>query len=106
MTLEAIAALGNAGAAAGSQSLVPLVLRTPVPVSTETAFDSLVSGLQDLNASMMANQRAVADLALGNTEGLEAVMLNLERTRLQFDVLMSVRNRVLEAYQEIMRMQV
>jgi flagellar hook-basal body complex protein FliE len=45
-------------------------------------------------------------LAMGETQNLHQVMISLEEARLSFQLLMQVRNRVLEAYQEVMRMQV
>jgi flagellar hook-basal body complex protein FliE len=65
-----------------------------------------VSGLRELNSDMIANQNAVADLALGKSDNLHQVMMRSEQTRLDFELMMAVRNKVLEAYQELMRMQV
>jgi flagellar hook-basal body complex protein FliE len=70
------------------------------------AFDALVQQIQSLSNQMSSSAPQVAALALRQSDGLETVLLNLERSRVQFDVLMSVRNRLLEAYQDLMRMQV
>jgi len=62
--------------------------------------------LAEVNASL---QRADADLqhlALGDAQNLHQVMINLEEAKLSFQLLMQVRNRALEAYQEVMRMQI
>lgn len=48
----------------------------------------------------------VQRLALGDTDNLHQVMLNLERARLSLDLIVQVRNRLLDAYQDILRMQV
>lgn len=50
--------------------------------------------------------RQVVRLASGDTDNLHQVMLSLEEARLQFQLLTQVRNRVLEAYQDVLRMQV
>jgi len=52
------------------------------------------------------SQQAVQQLALGNTDNLHRVMMNLEQTRLSFELALAVRNKALEAYQDLMRMQV
>ncbi|MBC7977240.1 MAG: flagellar hook-basal body complex protein FliE [Myxococcales bacterium] len=69
-------------------------------------FDRLVSSLGEIDAGMQTGARHATELALGQADNLHQVMIDGERTRLQFELAMSMRNRVLEAYQEIMRMQV
>jgi len=69
-------------------------------------FDQLVSQLGEIDTGMNRSTRAATELALGQTDNLHQVMISAERTRLQFEIAMSMRNRLLEAYQEIMRMQV
>jgi len=54
-------------------------------------------------------QRVDADLqrlALGDAQNLHQVMINLEEAKLSFQLLVQVRNHALEAYQEIMKMQI
>jgi flagellar hook-basal body complex protein FliE len=53
----------------------------------------------------VADQQLQA-LASGEAQNLHQVMLGLEEARLSFQLLMQVRNRALEAYQDVMRMQV
>jgi flagellar hook-basal body complex protein FliE len=72
----------------------------------EGLFDQLVSSLGEIDSGLDRSSRAATELALGQTDNLHQVMISAERTRLQFEIAMSMRNRVLEAYQEIMRMQV
>jgi flagellar hook-basal body complex protein FliE len=55
---------------------------------------------------MQANDQSIQQLALGGTDNLHQVMITLERTRLAFELALQVRNKALEAYQELMRMQV
>jgi flagellar hook-basal body complex protein FliE len=79
---------------------------TGVQDVTGTAFDKLVSSLDTLNSQLVNSQQAVTQLALGNTDNLHRVMMNLEQTRLSFELALAVRNKALEAYQDLMRMQV
>jgi flagellar hook-basal body complex protein FliE len=104
MTVEAIAA---SSAIESAMQLAPLESATGV-VQAEApngAFESMVSNLQNLNAEMIDNEKAVSQLALGQTDNLHQVMIASERTRLDFQLLLAVRNKILEAYQELMRMQ-
>ncbi len=45
-------------------------------------------------------------LAVGKSNDLQAVVMATEKADLSFKLLVQVRNKLLEAYQEIMRMQV
>lgn len=45
-------------------------------------------------------------LALGETDEIHAVMIATEKASLSWQLLQQVRNKLTEAYQEIMRMQV
>jgi flagellar hook-basal body complex protein FliE len=63
-------------------------------------------GLANLNAQLVSAEQGVQKLASGNAENLHEVMLQLEQARLAMQVAAQVRSRVVEAYQEVMRMQV
>jgi flagellar hook-basal body complex protein FliE len=75
-------------------------------VAGSNLYETLVANLEQLNSQMVSGQGALQELALGDMDNLHQLIMGMERTRLSFDLLMSVRNRVLEAYQEIIRMQV
>lgn len=60
----------------------------------------------DLNAEIESADRALQEFAVGETRSIHHVMLSLEKARLSFQLAVQVRNKVLEAYQEVMRMQV
>lgn len=113
MSIEAVAA---AAAAVTPAAITPPAI-TPAmaaPAAAGTApqgsggavFDAILDGISQVNREMQATQQAVQDMALGKSDNLHQVMMNLEQTRLSFELLLQVRNRVLEAYQELMRMQV
>jgi len=51
-----------------------------------------------------ANQ-SVQSFLSGEGEDLHSTILSVQRAGLEFDMLMQVRNKVVSAYQEVMRMQ-
>ena len=63
-------------------------------------------GIEQVNRQLVDNQKDLQGLALGETQSLHQVMIKLEETRLSFQLMMQVRNRLLEAYQDVMKMQV
>lgn len=62
--------------------------------------------LVSLNTQLKAAEQGIQKLAAGTAENLHEVMLQLEQARLAMQVAAQVRSRVLEAYQDVMRMQV
>lgn len=62
--------------------------------------------LQALNRQLVTAERGVQSLAAGASANLHDVMIQLEQARLALQLASQVRARVVEAYQEVMRMQV
>lgn len=74
--------------------------------SPPTVFASLMQqGLGELNGSLNAAEGAVSDLAAGRAVELHDVMISLERARLSVQTFVQVRNKLIESYQDLMRMQ-
>lgn len=68
-----------------------------------SAFSQLLDGLND--ASGLADQ-AVTDVAIGADADLHDVTLAVEMESLAFDLAVQIRNRLVDAYQEVFRMQI
>jgi flagellar hook-basal body complex protein FliE len=72
-----------------------------------SAFGTMVSqGLAQVNEKLLASQTDLQALATGETQNVHQVMIQLEESRLSFQLMMQVRGRLLEAYQDIMKMQI
>lgn len=90
-------------------SLVPTLqtASTTAGVASAPSFGSLVShGLQQVSTQLQTSQADLQSLAAGNVDNLHQVMLRLEESRMSFQLMLQVRNRLLESYQDLMRMQV
>jgi len=77
---------------------------TPHPAAP--AGDMFARMISQVNQDVVGSQAAVQELALGDAQNLHQVMIRLEEAKLGFQLLVQVRNRLLEAYQEIMKTQV
>ena len=62
--------------------------------------------LQNVNGTLINAEHQLQSLAVGDVENLHQVMIAMGEAKFTFQLAMQVRNRVLEAYQEISRMQV
>lgn len=70
-------------------------------------FSQLVTqGLQQVNEQLQANQVDLQRLAAGDASNLHQIMIRMEESRVSFSLMMQVRSRMLEAYQDIMKMQI
>ncbi len=74
--------------------------------TTESGFGQLLQGLikQAVDNQVLANEQSVK-LALGETDDVQAVMIAAEKASLSWQLLQQVQSKLLEAYQEVMRMQ-
>jgi flagellar hook-basal body complex protein FliE len=109
MSWEAMQAAAQVGAvarvtgeAAGAPAS-PLEARSVAGVG----FGQMVSqGIGEVNQQLLASQTDLQQLATGNVQNLHQIMIRLEESSLSFQLLLQVRNRLLEAYQDVMKMQV
>ncbi|HIJ81953.1 MAG TPA: flagellar hook-basal body complex protein FliE [Desulfuromonadales bacterium] len=66
-------------------------------------FSELVSRVNDVQ---IQTDKAVQGLASGENKNLHEVMIQVEKASISFQFMSQIRNKALEAYQEVMRMQV
>jgi flagellar hook-basal body complex protein FliE len=96
---EAIAAIAAVGAPA-----TPGVAPAAAPAG---GFgDLVVRGLQEVDSRIQLAEADASKLAVGQADNLHTVMIRMEEAKLSLQLMAQVRNRLLEAYQEVMRMQV
>jgi flagellar hook-basal body complex protein FliE len=61
--------------------------------------------LADVNGQLATADRGVQQLAAGDAASLHQVMIDLEQAKLSLQLVMQVRNHLLDAYHELMQMQ-
>jgi len=66
----------------------------------------LQSAVQQVEASRTTANAAARNFVSGKEQELHSTILATENAELQFEMFMQVRNKVVSAYEEIMRMQV
>lgn len=62
--------------------------------------------LQNVNDLQLKGQQANIDLAAGRVEDISQVVIATEKASIALQLTTQIRNKAVEAYQEIMRMQV
>jgi flagellar hook-basal body complex protein FliE len=79
---------------------------TPAQPAGESFGSLLGRMVQDVNASQNAAKDAVRGLQSGDNVSLHQAVIAMEEASISFQLMVEVRNKLLESYQELMRMQV
>jgi flagellar hook-basal body complex protein FliE len=81
-------------------------IKAPDEKIDEQSFKEVINQfIQDVDGMQKASDQAVKDYASGEMTDIHQVMIAAEEANLSFQLLMEVRNRLVESYREIMRMQ-
>ena len=63
-------------------------------------------GVRFVDAAQKSSDKMSTNLATGAEENIHETMLSVSQAEVSFKLMVQVRNKILEAYQEVMRMQV
>lgn len=75
--------------------------------SGSNSFGSVLKdAISDINKLQNDADNAIAKVQLEDAGSIHEAMIALEKAGTSFQVMMQVRNKILDAYQEVMRMQV
>ena len=100
--IESVAAVAAAQGALPGAGAIANATNNGAP---DTFANLLQSQLSDLNASVGTAETAMQNLASGKPAELHEVMISLERARLSVQTFVQIRNKLIESYQDLMRMQ-
>jgi flagellar hook-basal body complex protein FliE len=81
-------------------------LEASSPDKTITFSDMLRHSVDKVNTDQAQADTAIKDLVAGRTKNIHETMLTIERADASLKLMMQVRNKILDAYREVMRMQV
>lgn len=106
----AAAAPGAPGAVGAAGAVTPAAAPGSIG-GTEAAsgasfLDSLGDALGQLNTQLNAADASMASFASGGSADLHTVMLELQQASIGLKTGIAVRDKLLEAYQELMRLQI
>lgn len=89
-----------------SPSLFPASEKGAVSSSEGGFGEFLKNAIEETRSAQVEADRAVEKLAAGESRNLHEVMLAMEEADVSMRLLVQMRNKVVDAYQEIMRMSV
>jgi flagellar hook-basal body complex protein FliE len=90
------------------QELPQFISTQPVGAAAESgSFSSLLGRMiNEVNAKQAASGEAVHGLMTGQGVPLHEAVIAMEEASVSFQLMVEVRNKMLESYQELMRMQI
>lgn len=72
----------------------------------EGGFGKLVNGyIQGTNEAQAASDQAINDLVMGKTDNVQQVVMAVANAEMSFQLFMEIRNKMIDSYNELMRMQ-
>lgn len=81
--------------------------RAVKPRGTQESFAKVLQhSIQEVNQLQHAADRSIEQLIAGRSKNLHETMIAMEKADISFRLMMEVRNKIIEAYHEVMRMQV
>ena len=79
--------------------------QNPTREASPSSFrDTLETFYREVDAEMKAADQMAAEFAVGKRQSLHEIMIASEKAGISFKLLVEIRNKLLDAYQEIMRM--
>jgi flagellar hook-basal body complex protein FliE len=85
---------------------LPSQLPNASPVSGDSFSSLLGKMVSDVNAQQQTAAQSVNALQSGQNVPLHQAVISMEEANVSFQLMVEVRNRLLESYQEVMRMQI
>lgn len=74
--------------------------------SGESFADMLGKAVGSVDQTMKESDRQIEDFIAGKTDNVHDVMISMQRAQLSFQMMVEIRNKAIEAYHEISRMQI
>ena len=84
----------------------PEITPASVPAGAASFSDALSKAVGEINAKQLAAGNAVNGLLSGQDVSLHQAMISMQEANVSFQLMVEVRNKLLESYQELMKMQV
>lgn len=80
---------------------------TPVTTTPAHSFDQMLEGVVGMvDAKQQAASALTQQVMLGETDQLHRSVIAMQEASVAFSLMVEVRNKLVESYQELMRMQV
>ena len=90
----------------GNSELNKILINDNQKIEGKGFSDILKNFVADVNSDLVNAKKAERDLISGKVDNIEQLMFQIEKSDISLKLITEIRNKALESYQEIMRMQV
>lgn len=90
----------------GLDKVNPLPQKSASPGTTSgTGFDDMLKGfLKDVNQMQKTADTSIQKMVAGEVKDVHQVMLAVQEAKVAFNMMLEIRNKTMEAYNELIRM--
>lgn len=74
-------------------------------ISGSSFSDMISEAIQSVDQAQKTAEAGVQDIVAGKSENIHEAMIAMEKAQLSFQLMVEIRNRAMETYQELSRMQ-
>ena len=110
LTIQQIRSMMDAAPGGRPQEIQPVGPQAPAvgPNKPEGASfsDILSESIAEVNDLKLEANQAIEDLATGKSSDIQGTIMAIEKADVSFKLMMEVRNKIISAYEEVMRTQV
>ncbi len=97
--------MGDINAIQGLGALTSSTSTGKIDQSNSTSFKETLAGfMQDVNSMQNQADQSIEKMATGEITDVHQVMNSVEEAKTAFNMMMEIRNKVMSAYEEVMRM--
>lgn len=75
-------------------------------IEKDSFADMLSDAIGGVDSTMKTSEMKMQDYVAGNTDNVADVMISMQRAQLSFQMMVEIRNKAIETYNEISRMQI
>jgi len=99
--------LNSVGVIGSSDAPLRINTAQPSDASQPASFSNLIErAVQEVDGKMKAAGAEQSKVLTGETNNLHQAMISMQEASLAFSLMVEVRNKLVDSYQELMRMQV
>lgn len=89
----------------GKIANTPGALKTDTPADSK-GFSQLIDHfVKSTNETQVTSDQSIQDLVTGKTDNVQQVVMAVANAEMSFQLFMEVRNKLIDSYNELMRMQ-
>lgn len=70
-----------------------------------TFADMVKKAINDVDSAQKTSDKQIDDIVAGRSENIHEAMISLQKASISFQLMLEIRNKAIETYQELSRMQ-